>query len=178
MMGWMALREWLRTGVSGARYTATVRGWRFTSLFAALAIALSPVALDVCLAVCADPADAVVAADGHEHHAPTASATSAHAHTHHATDSDPVVAHRTVHTPAAATPVSADTMQAAPHVCAHAGELGSSLAPTLQVVLPPPAVESQLFPFIHTLDDAGHLAVADGYLVQPARIVRTTRLRV
>jgi hypothetical protein len=179
MMRSAALRDRFRGSVRVARYTATVRDWRFTSLVVALAFAFSPVALDVCQAMCTHPADVVVAADDHEQHAAKTSATTnAHAHSHHATDSGPGVAQHIAHTPAAATAIAGKSIQGAPHVCAHAGDLASFLAPTLQVVLASPAVQSQLFAFAHTSDDAGPPVTDDPCSVQPAQIIRTTRLRI
>jgi hypothetical protein len=178
MMRSAALRDRFRGTLRGARYTATVRNWRFTSLVVAFAFAFSPVALDVCQAMCTHPADVVVAAGDHEQHAAKASTTtSAHTHSHHATDSGPGVEQHIAHTPAA-TAIAGKSIQGAPHVCAHAGDLASFLAPTLQVVLASPAVQSQLFALAHTSDDAGPPVTDDAYSVQPARIIRTTRLRI
>jgi hypothetical protein len=146
------------------RYTATVMIRRMVPLVMAMALALGPVALDVCQAICAehDHGDvATSASTGDHHHSLSTEVTMAHHHGHHT---------------AASATVAGVEMRGIPSACAHGAELPAFVGTNLQAA-GAPALASTRFEFPAPTSQVAIRVTAD-LLRPPPAIALTTQLRV
>src|SRR3954466_10849835 len=98
---------------------------RTIPLLMALAIALAPVALDACRALCAGQESA--ATSGHYHHSGASAPVAVHGHMHHQSATLPLSSARAV-----------------PQACLRGDDLPSVVGASVHTALSPPAVASTL----------------------------------
>ena len=142
---------------------------RILPLVMVLAIALCPVALDVCQVACAEHEHGTVAtssSDGYHHDAAPADAMAAHHHGHDAA----------LEATAPRIPTYT-TLRGVPHGCLHGAALPAFVGTNLQIALTPAAAVPVLFPLPAMTSRTRPVADTDSVVHSPP-ITLTTQLRV